>query len=104
MTHAKDIGDRIKSDFGDKAADIFTIFDEGIAKAEYINHDRIIRCILFLAEKDVDKLKKMVETAIQDPRDVMYWAEYKETGRQFHPKRIRDFNKTFDKCESNVRE
>jgi hypothetical protein len=104
MTYTKDITDKINSDFGDKAADVFTIFDEAIAKTEYLNLDRIIRCILFLAEKDIDKLKKNIEAAEFDPRSVMLWAEYKETVRRFHPKRIRDFNKTFDECETDAKE
>jgi hypothetical protein len=104
MTYATDIINKTKSDFGDKAIDVFTILNEAIAKAEYLKVNRIIRCILFLAEKDVEKLKKMIETAKQDPRDVMYWAEYKKTEQQFHPIRIRDFNKTFDECEIDVKE
>jgi hypothetical protein len=104
MTFATDISDKIKSDFGDKAADVFRILDEATAKTEYLNHNRIIRCILFLAEKNIGKLKKMIETAEYDPRDVMLFAEYIETGQQFHPKRIRDFNKPFAECEIDVKE
>ena len=104
MTYATDISDKIKSDFGDKAADAFTILDQAIAKTEYLNHNRIIRCILILAEKNIDKLKKKIKIAEYDPRDVMLLAEYKETGQRFHPKRIRDFNKTFAECEIDVKE
>jgi hypothetical protein len=104
MTYAKDISDKIESDFRERAPEVFAIFEEAISKTEYLNLDRIIRCILFLAEKDIDELKKNIEVAVYDPRDVMFKAEYKETWREFHPKRIRDFNKTFDQCETNVKE
>lgn len=104
MTYATDISDKIKSDFGDKAADVFAIFDEAIAKTEYLNQDRIVRCILFLAKKNIDTLKENIETAENDPRDVMLFAEYKGIGQEFHPIRIRDFNKTFAESELDVTE
>jgi hypothetical protein len=104
MTYTKDIRDKIESDFGDKASDVFKIFDEAISKTDYLNHNRIIRCILFLAEKNIDKLKKNIQTAEYDPRDVMLWAEYSNKGQTQKPKRIRDFNKTFDECETDVKE
>lgn len=104
MKYATDIVERIKSDFGDKAADVINIFDTAIAKTEYISTPRVIRCILFLAERNVEKLNEMIEAAQGDPRDVMLWAEYEGIGEPFHPKRIRDFNKMFDKSEDDVSE
>ena len=103
MTYTKDINDKIESDFGDKASDVLKIFDEAVSKTGYLNHSRIIRCILFLAGKDIDKLKKNIQIAVHDPRDVMLWAEY-SSAEQEHPKRIRDFNKTFDECETDIKE
>jgi hypothetical protein len=102
MIYPKDIRDRIESDFGDKASDAFNIFNEAIVKTGYLNHNRIIRCILFLAEKDIDKLKKNIQAAEYDPRDVMLWAEYADKGQAQQPIRIRNFNKTFDRCEIDV--
>jgi hypothetical protein len=104
MIYSKDIIDKIEVDFGDQASAVFRIIDEAISKADYLNHNRIIRCILFLAEKDIDKLKSNIEAASYDPRDVMLWAEYLNNGQEQHPKRIRDFNKTFDECETDVNE
>ena len=104
MNYTKDIRNKIESDFGDNASDVFRILDEAVSKADYLNHNRIIRCILFLAEKDIDKLKKNIQAANYDPRDVMLWAEYFNKGQEQQPKRIRDFNKTFDECETNVKE
>jgi hypothetical protein len=56
---------------------------EATAKTEYLNHNRIIRCILFLAEKKIDKLKKMIETAEYDPRDVMLLLNTLKQGSSF---------------------
>ena len=104
MINAKDIRERIESDFGDKALIVFKIFDDAISKTDYLNHSRIIRCIIFLAEHDVEKLQKNIEAATDDPRDVMLWAEYENQGQAERPKRIRDFNKTFDQADKDVKE
>ncbi len=106
MVDTLDIRERIIADFGDKASDVVKIFDEAISKADYLNHDRIIRCILYLSDKDLNKLKKNIETATYDPRDVMLWAEYKNRGQgeMDEVMRIRDFNKPFDQADKDVRE
>ena len=104
MTYIKDIRDKVESDFGSKASAVFRILDEAIAKTDYLNHNRIIRCILFLADKTIDKLTKNIEAAENDPRDVMLWAEYSNRGEARKPKRIRDFNKTLCESEMNVKE
>jgi len=104
MINAKDIKERIKSDFDDKASVVFKIFDDAISNADYLNHNRIIRCIIFLADKNVEKLKKIIEAAAYDPRDVMLWAEYENQGQDEKPKRIRDFNKTFNQADKDVKE
>lgn len=94
MLHTKDIIERIEQDFGNKASEVVNIFDHTISKAEHLNNDRIIRCILFLSGKDIEKLKKNIEAATLDPRDVMLWAEY-EQHQSANPKRVRDFSKAF---------
>ena len=70
---------------------------------DYLKTDRIIRCIIFLANGDIDNLKKFIDNAIFDPRDVMLWAEYERLDK-LNFKRIRDFNHTFDKCTEKVKE
>lgn len=104
MISTKDIKERIESDFGDRASEVFKIFKDALSKTDYLNHDRIIRCILFLADKDVEKIKRNIESAIYDPRDVMLWAEYTNLGQGEKIKRIRDFNKTFDQADKNVKQ
>ena len=104
MINTTDIRERIESDFGEKAGEAFKTIHEALTKTDYLNHDRIIRCIVFLTEKDIDKLKDCIETAAADPRDVMFWAEYTNLARGQKPRRIRDFNRAFDQCEIDVKE
>jgi hypothetical protein len=95
LTSTIDIHKKIKSDFEDKSNDVILILDEAISKADHLNNDRIIRCILFLADKDLEKLKKSIEAATRDPRDVMYWAEYTNHDTIDKTTRIRDFSQPF---------
>ena len=104
MTFKNDIIARVKSDFGIDANKAVTMLNEGIAKAEYIKTDRVIRCIVFLAKGNLFNLKRYIETAIFDTRDVMLWAEYEKLNEDFNYKRLRDFNKTFEECSNDVKE
>ena len=103
MTYTDDIRYKIELDFGDKASDVCKILDEAISRTDYLNSNRIIRCILFLAGKNIDNLKKNIQTAEYDPRDVMFWAEYTNRGQGQTPTRIRDFNKTFEESETVIK-
>lgn len=51
---------------------------------------RVARCILHLAAGNISKFRHNCEIAHQDPRDVMYWAEYDENAKQIH-----DFQRPF---------
>ena len=101
MTFKEDIQQRIILDFQgsvDKANELLT---NAISKTEYLKTDRVVRCILFLANGDLTNLKKYIDEAIIDPRDIMFLAEYENHEGEFNSKRIRNFNKTFDKCQLN---
>ena len=99
MIFKADILNRIHTDFTNEASMVLKIFEEAIAKADYLNSDRILRCILFLAEGDIEKLRNNIEVAIFDPRDVMLWAEYANNPKLETSKRIRDFNNVFEQAE-----
>ncbi len=101
-----DIKEKIYSDFGDRAETVINTLREAIEKHDYMNNGRILRCIIYLADKNLEALTKYIDNAIWDPRDVMYWAEYinNEQGFEGNPKRVRDFNKTFQFCENDVYE
>jgi hypothetical protein len=72
------------------------ILSNAIQEYDYLNSDRIVRCIIFLSEKSIDKLKSNIQVAIFDPRDVMFWAEYTNHNQFGSEKRVRDFNSSFE--------
>lgn len=94
MIFAKDISDRVNADFLSESEYAFRLMDEAIRKYEYLSDNRIIRCIVFLANKEMVLLEKYIEVARLDPRDVMCMAEYEfEKGML---KRVRDFSNPFE--------
>jgi hypothetical protein len=107
MIQATDIINRIQSDFGDKTNDVFRFLDEELLSDECLNRseifignrDRIIRCVIYLANKNMNDLMKYVIATKEDPRDVMFWAEYNNHNEQ-HPVHVRDFNKPFDAVQA----
>jgi hypothetical protein len=62
-----------------------------IAEIEHLG-PRVVRCVIYLANGDLQQLKHYVEQALIDPRDVMYSAEY-DPGSDA---RLRDFNDAFE--------
>jgi len=104
VTFKQDIQETILADFKDSADEANDILIDAISKTDYLKTDRVIRCIIFLSKGDLDNLKKHIDIAVNDTRDVMLWAEYNgfEFGKK--TKRIRDFNKTFYDCEIDVHE
>jgi hypothetical protein len=102
MTFKEDITKRIKIDFGLKSDEVFERLTNAIKKTEYLSTDRVIRSIIFLSKGNLQELNRYIDVATFDTRDVMLWAEYKKLNGDLNFKRIRDFNKTFEECESNV--
>jgi hypothetical protein len=43
---------------------------------------RVTRCVIKLADGDIDVLQEMSERALIDPRDLMLWAEYDDKERR----------------------
>lgn len=100
-----DIIDRIKLDFGKDSIKAIEILNNRINNFEHLlSNDRIIRCIIYLSKGSIRELNHFIDVAHQDPRDVMMYAEYKESSSFENYKRLRDFNKTFADCEKNVKE
>jgi hypothetical protein len=104
MIFKDDIIKRIQIDFGKNSCEANTILIDAINKVDYLNTDRIIRCIIFLAKGDLTDLKNFIEKATFDTRDVMLWAEYDKLSSELNYKRLRDFNKTFDECSNDIKE
>ena len=100
MTFKEDIINKIKADFGDNSASAFAILENAISKTDDLSSDRVIRCIIFLAEGNMDDLNKYIKAATTDTRDIMLWAEY-ETSTE---KRLRDFDNTFEESSIDINE
>lgn len=105
LTEIDDISKKLAVDFGGDATVAKMIINKAIDKHKYLNHPRIIRCILYLAKGSFADLEKNVTAAIYDPRDVFMWAEYIDTNEDPKtPKRLRAFNKTFERSEIDISE
>jgi hypothetical protein len=104
MTLKDDIIARINSDFGENANTAKTKLLDAINQVDYLQTDRVIRCIIFLTKGNLTNIGKYIEAATTDTRDVMFWAEYVGTGEGESPKRVRDFNKAFADSSNDVRE
>ncbi len=59
---------------------------------------RILRCVLFLAEGSLERLRYYIEVVNTDYRDVIFWAEYVDLKSE-QPRRVRDFNRPFGRHE-----
>ncbi len=81
-----DIREYIRSSFPDDVTHVESTLGS-------IESARVVRCVLHLADGNLDELERMHEASQKDWRDVIWWAEYD------HPQnpevRIRDFNQTF---------
>ena len=104
MTFKPDIISKIQTDFDDKSSEVFQTLRNAIEGTEYLKTDRIIRCIIFLSRGNINDLSKFITVAINDPRDVMLWAEYENLNSNSNYKRVRDFNKTFEESTNDVKE
>jgi len=102
MNYPIDIIHKIEIDFGNKAPEAFEIIEANFVSIVNYNDQRAIRCILFLVEKDLDKLKHFIKAAAADPRDVILWAEYANRGQGEQVIRLRDFNKPFEQADINI--
>jgi hypothetical protein len=79
-----------------KSAEVVTfLLQAATQQTDYLNHPRILRCIVFLAKGNIDELRRQIEIAAYDPRDVMMAAEY-ERPMDKSPLRIRNFNEPFE--------
>jgi hypothetical protein len=100
MTFKPDITERINTDFGDDANKATQMLIDVMTKNDHLKSDRVIRCLIYLAKGDLEDLGNYIESAVNDPRDVMFWAEYSGITGSKTPTQIRDFTKTFDKAYS----
>ena len=95
----KDIIQELKRKFNSDAKQALELINIYRNKYEYMDSDRVTRCVIHLSDGNLENLKHHLELGKTDPRDVMLWAEYQKTN-ELNPKRIRNFNETFEKNNS----
>jgi hypothetical protein len=55
---------------------------------------RVLRSVVFLAEGDLDALRRFARRAEEDWRDVVFWAEYEDHDAP-NPRRVRSMAEPF---------
>jgi hypothetical protein len=89
-----DIRARIEKDYGASAQSVAEQLEHFIESFRKIyNHhpgNRLLRCVVHLAEGKMENMQHYLKAALADWRDVIYWAEYDR-----NDKRIHDFNLLF---------
>ena len=90
-----DILIQIEFQFDENYKTVLEILETELSKNDFLNSNRIIRCIIFLSKNNVEKLKENISLAIIDWRDIILLAEYENNERN-EPILKRDFNKPFE--------
>lgn len=90
--YPKDIGQKIKDEFNIKAdrKTAFQLLSNYYRNWENDPNFRLARCLLHETNGNLEILKRNIEIAHRDPRDIMGQAEYDE-----HMKRLRNYNRPF---------
>ncbi len=91
---SSDILERIFSDFGNESVLVIHALQTFLIANEAFRSERLVRCIIYLADKKLDGIKKGIKDARTDWRDVLMAAEY-ENSKDSQPKRVRDFSRKF---------
>ncbi len=104
MSNLPDIQQKINSDFAAQVNEVLELFKTLTAGGRHLNDPRLFRCILFLADKNFEKLKILIDNAKTDTRDIIMWAECMPSGPGDQTIRVRDFSKIFGEEEKDVRE
>lgn len=85
-----DIYQKLQRDFGPQLQEAIGEIEAVDAATKGLISDRIIRAVIYLSKGDLERLRKQIELARIDWRDVLMAAEYDEK-----EVRVRDFDKTF---------
>ncbi|WP_299336150.1 hypothetical protein [uncultured Psychroserpens sp.] len=91
----EDIRQKIRILFKEDHITAMSIISIFLLNNLHLNIARVIRCIIFLSDGNINTLKKHLEAAKSDARDVILWAEY-ENLEGTDLKRIRDFSEPFN--------
>ena len=99
-----DILKKIESDFTNDKNKAIEIINTALEEFENLRSARIIRCIIFMADKDIQQLYRYIDNASTYPRDICIWAEYINKSSFDDRKRVRNFNKKFDRNDLTLRD
>jgi hypothetical protein len=98
MFIAPDIENKIRSEAGDFADEMLEQLAAFVGRNPDID-DRILRCLVYLAQGKIDRLGYAIQTAESDWRDAIVQAEYEPRPgtKRFQGDyiQVRDFNKPF---------
>jgi len=87
-----DIKNRLKSDYRKNYGEAIWCIQKALISNKDFRSNRILRALIYTGNKDIVHLKKMIELARTDWRDLLLNAEYE------HPnKRVRNFDNEFGK-------
>ena len=92
MILARDIWGKVNIDFEtpEEAALALSVLADFVDQNKKLSSDRIVRCIVFVANGDLNRLEKAIDLAKEDYRDLIVWAEYDEKNE-----RVRDLTNPF---------
>lgn len=92
MMLARDIWGKVNKDFEtpEEAALALSVLADFADQNRELSSDRILRCIVFLANGDLDRLEEALDLAKKDYRDLIVRAEYNEKNEQ-----VRDLTHPF---------
>ena len=92
MMLARDIWGKVNKDFEtpEEAALALSVLADFVDQNQELASDRLLRCIVFVAKGDLNRLEKAIDLAKEDYRDLIVWAEYDEKS-----KRVRDLTNPF---------
>jgi hypothetical protein len=88
----RDIWGKVNKDFEtpEEAALALSVLSDFVDQNQDLASDRILRCIVFVAQGDFNRLEKAINVAKKDYRNLIVWAEYDEKSE-----RVRDLTKPF---------
>jgi hypothetical protein len=80
MMLARDIWGKVNKDFEtpEEAALALSVLADFVDQNRELSSDRLVRCIVFLADGDLDRLEEALDLAKKDYRDLIVRAEYNE--------------------------
>ena len=89
---ARDIWGKVNKDFEtpEEAALALSVLADFVLQHQELSSDRILRCIVFVTNGDLNRLEKAIDLAKTDYRDLIVLAEYDEK-----KERVRDLSNPF---------